>query len=214
MGGGVYTRPADHCSYTSYAGLPSVRKLWGDIWVTAGYEVENQTPPVLWPSAEGWGGDVRMCQPASHHDRLPARPRSPAKSLLITDGATNGSLSHMHPYTQKGEMYTAQASDCDIFESVRGRGGLWWGPHECGHLTAFHDRTRLVCVKPDIQSDRHPNVPSWSPSAGHKIMPPSTKTLFTLQENRARCDTVKGLSQHFVCGSALLQYGSCPKSSH
>lgn len=54
------TRPADDCScaFTSHAVLPSVRKLWGDIWVTAGYEVENQNPPECRPSAGGGTSSV------------------------------------------------------------------------------------------------------------------------------------------------------------
>lgn len=54
------TRPADDCSFAfaSHALLPSVRKLRGDIWVTAGYEVENQNPPECRPSAGGGTSSV------------------------------------------------------------------------------------------------------------------------------------------------------------
>lgn len=43
--------------------------------------------------------------------------------------------------------------------------------------------------------------------------PSATKPLFTLQENRARCGTMKGPPRQFVRGSACLQYGCCPMSS-
>lgn len=36
-----------------------------------------------------------MCQPASHHAWLPAKRRSPAKSVYIIDGTENSNLSQM-----------------------------------------------------------------------------------------------------------------------
>ena len=60
---------------------------WQGIWVTAGCEVQHQTPPErLQPTK---GRNVRMCQPASHHVRLQARQRSLARSFHITDSDLN-----------------------------------------------------------------------------------------------------------------------------
>lgn len=79
--------------FTSHAVLPTVKKWWGDIWVTAGCEVEHQAPPERLESAKG--KDVMMCQLASHHIWLPARRRSPAKSVYIIDRMKNSNLSLM-----------------------------------------------------------------------------------------------------------------------
>lgn len=71
----------------------SKKKKRGDIWVTAGCEVEHQTLPECLESARG--RDVMMCQPTSHHVWLPARRRSPAKSVYIIDRMKNSNLSQM-----------------------------------------------------------------------------------------------------------------------
>lgn len=73
-----------------------------------------------------------MRQPASHHTGLPARPRSPAKSLLIMDGMTDGSLGSHAPCT----LHPAHGNMHDpAVQSQRSPGCwevAWRGPHECG----------------------------------------------------------------------------------
>lgn len=65
--------------------------------VTAGCEVEHQTPPERPESA--WGRDVIMCQPASHHVWLAARRRSPDKSVYIIDRMKNRQMQSIHSDT-------------------------------------------------------------------------------------------------------------------
>lgn len=70
--------------------------VWGDIWATAGYEVEHQPPPeCLESNGRGGGRDIMTCQAASHHTGLPARQRSTTTSVYIIDGMTDGSLGRM-----------------------------------------------------------------------------------------------------------------------
>lgn len=86
--------PADNFCLTSHNVLPFVKKQRGDIWVTAGCEVEHQqTPPERLESAKG--RDVMMCQPTSHHVWLPAMQRSPARSVYIIGRMRNSNLSQM-----------------------------------------------------------------------------------------------------------------------
>lgn len=168
-GGGFDTRPVDHCSSTSHAGLPSVRKLWGDIWVTAGYEVENQTPPVLWPSAGGCGGgrqDVSACITSRW---------APSEAKVSGQITSHNGRDHKRQPQSHAPLHTEGGN----VHSRLWRFRVWEGGFMVRttwvwtlHCFAFHDRTRLVCVKPEIQSDWHPNVSSWSPSAGHKIIAP------------------------------------------
>lgn len=71
------------------------KKRWGDIWLTPGCEVEHQAPPERPQSAKG--RNVMMCQPASRHAWLPARRRSPTRSVYIIDRMKNSNLSRMRP---------------------------------------------------------------------------------------------------------------------
>lgn len=71
------------------------KKRWGDIWLTPGCEVEHQAPPERPQSAKG--RNVMMCQPASRHAWLPARRRSPTRSVYIIDRMKNSNLNRMRP---------------------------------------------------------------------------------------------------------------------
>lgn len=71
------------------------KKRWGDIWLTPGCEVEHQAPPERPQSAKG--RNVMMCQPAFRHAWLPARRRSPTRSVYIIDRMKNSNLSRMRP---------------------------------------------------------------------------------------------------------------------
>ncbi len=111
--------------FTSHAVLPSVKKKnkkrWGDIWVTAGCEVEHQTPPERLESARG--RDVMMCQPASHHVWLPARRRSPAKPVYIIDRMKNSNLSQM----QSAHLDTMGAIYAWCFHQRSSHSSMQWG---------------------------------------------------------------------------------------
>lgn len=98
--------------HISCCSFPLSKTQWGDIWVTAGCEVEHQAPPERPESARG--RDVMMCQPASHHVWLPARQRSPAKSVYIIDRMKNSNLSQMQSvhWDKMGVIY------CMMFSPV------------------------------------------------------------------------------------------------
>lgn len=78
---------------------PSVRKnKRGDIWVAVGCEVEHQTPPRAPGVSRGEGRhDVSAGITSSFFffSPLPARRRSPAKSVYITDRMRNSNLRQM-----------------------------------------------------------------------------------------------------------------------
>lgn len=82
-----------------------------------------------------------MCQPASHHTGLLARPRSPAKSVLIMDRMTNSILSHIH----SALLHTGRDMHDPAVQSQRSwvRWEVsWWRPHERGHS----EDTSLLCL--------------------------------------------------------------------
>lgn len=81
--------------FFSLSKLKKKQKRWGDIWLTPGCEVEHQAPPERPQSAKG--RNVMMCQPASRHAWLPARRRSPTRSVYIIDRMKNSNLSRMRP---------------------------------------------------------------------------------------------------------------------
>lgn len=97
------------------------------------------------------GGGVTMCQPTSHHTGLPARPRSPDKSVLIMDRMTNSSLSHMQSavFHTDGGTCVIQPSNHDVSEFVgRFRDEDLMSVDTVKTPRRFaHDRTGLRCIR-------------------------------------------------------------------
>lgn len=159
------------------------------IW---GREPESSRVPTI-----SRGRDAMMlCQPASHHTGLPARPRSPAKSVLIMDRMTNSSLSHMHSALLRTEGDNVRDPVVQSQRSWFCWEVSWWGPHKCGPggdtsvlCTGSYDRTRSICMRKanSIRSRRS----SWSPLVDGWIITSLCSIYIVLLwpfKNRRRCD--------------------------
>lgn len=64
-------------------------------WYLGNCRLRGRAPDSTRAPRVSRGRHVMMCQPASHHNGLPARRRSLAKSVHIMDRMTNGNLSQM-----------------------------------------------------------------------------------------------------------------------
>lgn len=137
MGSSLSTRPADNCScaFTAHAVLPFIRKLLR--WYLRNCRLWRREPESTRVPDFSRGRDVVMCQPASHHTGLPARPRSLAKSVLIMDRMTNSSLSHMR--AEGGNMRDPAVQSQRFWVCWE---ASWGGPHECGHC----EDTSVLCL--------------------------------------------------------------------
>lgn len=116
-------RPADNCvlCFTSHAVLPSVKTLR---WYLGNCRQWGRAPDSTRAPRVIKGRDVMMCQPASHHVWLPARRRSPAKSVYIIDRMEKQqmqsdavcTLGHNGDY--RCVMFSRSCSVCDRWPNV------------------------------------------------------------------------------------------------